>query len=132
MFEISNDLGKIQFSKNIIYRICADAVYAAGDARIQNYKGRYTTKKPGLLNAFSQGDDDFDDIVIEEAAEALRITVPIVVRFGVSISAVANAIIDHIYGETEYVLGIKPAFVKVVVTGTASKTIARRNIEFTR
>ena len=132
MFDVSNELGQIHFSKNVMYRICSDAAEQAGDARIQNYKGRYTTKKPGLLNAFSQNDIDDDSVVIEESEGAVRITVYIVVRFGVSISAVANSIIDYIYQQTELVFGVKPANVTVIITGTASKTIARRHIEFSR
>ena len=132
MFEITNELGQIHFSKNVIYRICSDAVNATGDARIQNYKGRYTTKKPGLLNAFNQNEVDEDDILIEESEGAIRITIYIVIRFGVSMSAAADAIIDHVYREMESVLGMRPANVTVIVTGTASKTIAKRSIEFSR
>ena len=92
MFEISNELGQIHFSRNVIFRICQDGADKTGDARIQNYKGRYTAKKPGLLNAFSSGDEDPDAIEIEETELGLVITVYIVVHFGVSISTTANAI----------------------------------------
>lgn len=132
MFEQTNDLGQIQFSKNVIYRICSDAAQAAGDARIKNYKGRYNAKKPGLLNAFSPGDDDEDAIEIVEAGQTLRLTVHIVVRFGVSISATAEAILDYVYREIESLFGIRPAHVTVIVTGIESKTIAKRHIEFSR
>ena len=40
--------------------------------------------------------------------------------------------IDHVYREMESVLGMRPANVTVIVTGTASKTIAKRSIEFSR
>ena len=132
MFEITNELGQIHFSKNVIYRICSDAAASTGDARIQNYKGRYTTKKPGLLNAFTPAEEDLDDILIEESEGAVRITIYIVVRFGVSISGIANDMIDYVYREVESVFGVRPACVTVIVTGTASKTIAKRRIEFSR
>ena len=132
MFDRTNEIGKIHFSENVIYKICADAVNKTGDVRIQNYKGRYTAKKPGLLNAFSSGEEDYDDIELEQTEDSVRITVYIVVRFGVSISNVAAGIIDHIYEQMEEVMGVKPAFVRVIVTGTASKTIAKRHIEFSR
>ena len=124
MFEISNELGQISFSKNVIYKICADAVELCdGNARIQNYKGRYDTKRPGLLTVFSQGDDDLDDVEIQMAGKT---------RFGVSISATAETIIDHVYEQTQQVFGVRPVSVTVVITGIASKTIARRHIEFSR
>ena len=133
MFERTNELGQIHFSKNVIYRICSDAVNRSGDARIQNYRGgRYTAKKPGLLNAFAPGEEDSEDIEITESGESIRITIYIVVRFGVSISTCANEIIDHVYGEMESLFGVRPANVTVIVTGTASKTIAKRHIEFSR
>ncbi len=134
MFEISNELGKISFSRNVIYRICMDAAEKSGEARIQNYKGRYTAKKPGLLNAFSQAEEEIEDkdIEISESELGLVITVYIVVRFGVSISGVAETMMDHIYEQMEQLFGEKPAQVRIVVTGTASKTIAKRHIEFSR
>lgn len=134
MFEISNELGQISFSKNIIYRICLDAARKATDVRIQNYKGRYTTKKPGLLLASAQTEEDIDerDIEIRETELGLVITVYVVVRFGLSMSQAAGVMMDHIYEQMEALLHEKPAQVKIVVTGTASKTIAKRNIEFSR
>ncbi len=132
MFEMTNELGQIHFSKNVIYRICSDAARSTGDARLQNYKGRYTTKKPGILNPFSQNEEDEDAVEFVEAGDTLRLTLYVVVRFGVSISATAEAIIDHVYYEIEALFGIPPAHVTVIVTGTVSKTIAKRHIEFSR
>lgn len=132
MFEITNELGQIQFSRNVIYRVCLDAVNATGEARIQNYKGRYTSKKPGRLNVFTQTEEDVEDIDIIETDQGLELTIYIVVRFGVSISGVANDIIDHICREMESLFGRQPSSVKVIVTGIVSKDIARRRIEFSR
>ena len=132
MFDISNDLGEIHFSNNVISKICMDAAEHAGDVRIQNYKGRYTAKKPGLLNAFSQTEEDSDGVEFTETEAGLEITIYVVVRFGVSISNVANSIIDYVYEQLESAFGVKPSFVKVIVTGTASKTIAKRHIEFVK
>jgi len=132
MFEISNELGQIHFSKNVIYRICHDAAENCdGEVRIQNYKGRYQTKRPGLLTPRTASiEEEGGAIEIQEADNGITIKVYIVVRFGVSISGAANTMIDHIYREVESVFGQKPLSVTVVVTGTASKTIAKRNIEF--
>ena len=133
MFEISNELGEIRFSKSVIYKICADAVeLCEGNARIQNYKGRYSTKRPGLLTAFSQQEEELDDIEIQMADQDVALKIHIVTRFGVSISGTANTIIDHVYEQMQEVLGIRPVSVTVVVTGIASKTIAKRHLEFTR
>ena len=133
MFEINNDLGQIHFSKNVIYRICSDAVNGTGDARIQNYKGgRYSGKKSGFWGTFGSSEEDFDDIDIVETGDSVRITIHIVVRFGVSISQTAEAIIDHVYREMASVLGTPPAHVTVIVTGIASKDVAKRHLEFSR
>lgn len=133
MFEISNELGQISFSKAAIFRICEDAVGSCdGNVRIQNYKSRYTAKRPGILTAFSSSDEDYEDIELEETAEGIFITVYVVVRFGTSISTAANRIIDHIYAEMESLFGVRPACVTVIITGVASKTIAKRHIEYAR
>lgn len=134
MFEISNELGQIHFSKNVIYRICSDAAdLCEGNVRLQNYKGRYTTKRPGLLTAFApSGEDDTDAVEIQQADNGITIKVYIVVRFGISMNNAANTMFDHIYQEMESLFGEKPLSVTIVVTGTASKTIAKRHIEFIR
>ncbi|MBQ9059799.1 MAG: Asp23/Gls24 family envelope stress response protein [Firmicutes bacterium] len=134
MFEISNELGQIHFSRNVLYRICSDAAdLCEGNVRLQNYKGRYTTKRPGLLTAFTpQNEEDPDAVEIQEADNGILLKVYVVVRFGISMNNAANTMIDHIYQEMESLFGQKPLSVTIVVTGTASKTIAKRHIEFIR
>ncbi len=134
MFEISNELGKIHFSNNVIYRICSDAAdLCDGNVRLQNYKGRYTTKRPGLLTAFTpSAEEDADAVEIQQADNGILIKVYVVVRFGISMNQAANTMTDHIYQEVEALFGQKPLSVTIVVTGTASKTIAKRHIEYIR
>ena len=134
MFEINNELGNIHFSKNVIYRICSDAAdLCEGNVRLQNYKGRYTTKRPGLLTAFTpSAEEDADAVEIQQADNGIIIKVYVVVRFGISMKNAANTMFDHIYQEMELLFGQKPLSDTIVVTGNASKTIAKRHIEFIR
>lgn len=133
MFERENDTGKISFSKNIIFTICADAVEnCGGTVAILHYKSRYTSRRTSLANVFGNPDTDEQDVLIEEDEEGLKITVYIVVRFGTSMQQAADMIIDHIYQQMEEVMRVRPAKVTVIVTGTVSKDIARRRIEFSR
>lgn len=133
MFNISNDLGQIHFSKNVIYKICRDAADSCdGAVRIMNYKGRSAAKKPGFMSVISQNEEEDTDIEIQEMDGRFRIKMYIVVRFGTSISAAADKIIDHIYDQMEALFSKKPSSVTVVVTGIASRDIAKRNIEFSR
>ena len=127
-------MGQIHFSRNVLYRICSDAAdLCEGNVRLQNYKGRYTTKRPGLLTAFTpQNEEDPDAVEIQEADNGILLKVYVVVRFGISMNNAANTMIDHIYQEMESLFGQKPLSVTIVVTGTASKTIAKRHIEFIR
>ncbi len=133
MFDINNDLGQIHFSRNVIYKICEDAAATAnGAVTILNYKSRYTGRKTGLFSMFSQGEEENNDIQIDETDQGVEITVYIVVRFGTSMKAAAEGMINHIYEQMEYVLNQRPAKVKIIVTGTVSKDIAKRHIEFSR
>ncbi|MFQ7473681.1 MAG: hypothetical protein ACLRLX_05695, partial [Anaerovoracaceae bacterium] len=53
-------------------------------------------------------------------------------HFGASIKRNTGKIIDYIYEYMEKIIGIKPKNVKVIVTGTLSKNIAKRHIEVSR
>lgn len=132
MLEMKNEIGYIHFSRDVIYRICADAVNQTGEARLHQFRGRYNAKKPVSSYSFVSTEEDYENIQVETTDSSVRIALYIVVRFGVSISSVANSIIDYIYEEMKKVMGEEPAFVKVIVTGIVSRTIARRQIEFSR
>jgi uncharacterized alkaline shock family protein YloU len=133
MFEIENETGKISFSNSIIYTICTDAADSCGgNVTILHYKSRYTSRRTQLLNSFGTNDTDEPDVVIEEGKDGLKITVYVVVRFGTSMKKAAERIIDHIYTQMEEVMRVRPSKVTVIITGTVSKDIARRHIEFSR
>lgn len=132
MFEAETKWGKIRFSKNVIFRICTEAVKSTGgNAAILNFKGRHKTR-PELFTAEPQIKEDSGDIVLEETDEGLVITLYLVLRFGASTTGTVEHIIDEIYEQVESVMGERPARVNVTVTGTASRDIARRHIEFSR
>lgn len=132
MFELETKWGKIRFSKNVIVRICTEAVRSTdGKAAILNFKGRHKTR-PDLFNAPREIRPDSGDLIVEETEEGLVITMYLVLRFGASINGTVEHIIDRIYEQVESVMGEPPAKVNVTVTGTASRDIARRHIEFSR
>lgn len=132
MFEMKTEWGEIRFSKNVITRIVTQAVESCrGNATIMNYRGKYKGV-PGFFSRLTPKNVESGDIVIEETEEGLVLTVYIVIRFGASLNNTVDQIIDRIYDDTEDVLDLRPAQVKVIVTGTASRDIARRHLEFSR
>lgn len=123
MLDINTKIGDIHFSENLIKNLIKDAVDSVGPkAQLNNYKGKYMYSSSGNLS----------NIVIEETEEGWDIVLFIVVSFGASISTVANNIIDKVYSNMEDMLDVKPHSVKVMVTGVASRDIARRKLEFIR
>lgn len=131
MFDINTDWGQIHFSKDIIRKICVDAVDSCeGKAVILNFRGKGRNKGEVL---FQQKKHHIpDDIIMEGDDDSLEITIYIVIRFGASIRGCAEAIIDHIYAQTEKVFGRTPVKVTVINTGTASKDIMARHMEFSK
>lgn len=113
-FDIETKLGNIHFSHNIINRIVENAIAECdGKVLLQNYRGG--------LNA--------SGVEFIETENGFRIKVYIVIKFGTSIKQTTSKIIDSIYENAEKILGEKPEKIKVIVTGVASKNIARRHIE---
>lgn len=53
----------------------------------------------------------------------------VVIKFGISISQTINELIDNIKNRITANIGVAPKSVSVIVTGTMSKNIAKRNIE---
>lgn len=131
MFDIQNDLGHIHFSKNIIRTLCEDAVDSCdGKAAVFNFKGKGKNKAEAVFNR--KGHPGNDEIIVEGEEDQLRITVYVVIRFGASIKGVAEQIINSIFDQLEEVFEVEPAQVTVINTGTASRDIIPRYMEFTR
>ena len=76
--------------------------------------------------------DDINNMEINYGENGLDLRIFVVLRFGTSITQVANQLVDDIHEKTKETIGIEPNSVAVVVTGMISKNIARRHIEVTR
>ncbi len=138
MFEKETDWGRIRFSKNVVYQICKNAVDSCdGAAAIMNYKGKGTNKgrnkgKGLALFQARRRKIDTDDIVIEETEKGLLLTVYVAIRFGTSIAATAEKILDLIAGQMEEMLNVRPLQVKLINTATVSTDLVPRHMEFIR
>lgn len=134
MFEMETEWGQIYFSRNVIRQICAGAVNSCGgSAVLMNYGGKSRGSR-GKGNPFvpKKARADSDSILIEEREDGLYITVYVVIRFGTSINDTANRILGFVFDQMKEVMNIEPKQVLVVNTGTASKDIAPRHMEFYR
>ena len=132
MFDIDTNWGQIHFSKDIIYRICMDAVDSCkGRVVIYNFRGKGRGKGETVLQP-RKGRAVHDDIHIEGSEEALLITIYIVIGFGDSIKGSAEHIINSIFDKLKDVFGVTPAKVTVINTGTASRDVIGRHMEFYR
>jgi len=133
MFDIETKLGDIHFSSNIINKIAEKAVDSCGGkVMLHNYKGALKDVMPVWASKMNLYDDSAASVEITRLGESYMMKVYVVIKFGASIKAVTSAIIDSIYENAEIILGKKPEKVTVVVTGVASKNIAKRHIEVSR
>ena len=122
--KLKTEYGTINLSKNIFYQIIRDSVAdTKGMARFGNTR----LFLPFLVNDESNCMKlDFDD-------DNVYIEVFLIVRFGVSISRIADEVMENIQKECITNFGTKPARTKVNITGVESKNkTIRRSIEFTR
>ncbi|MDO4869782.1 MAG: Asp23/Gls24 family envelope stress response protein [Bacillota bacterium] len=136
MLEIKTETGDIRFSKNVIKRIATDAVHQMdGKAYIYHYRGRYKNAMNGIGSRMSLYNGDKGDpgsIEVDDTDTGLRITVYLVVKFGVSIRSSCIDILNYIFDNVKSVMGEEPEIVKVIVTGVESNEIARRDLEYSR
>ncbi len=120
MFDRDTDLGHIHFTRSVIERIIKDAVEKCdGKVFLRNYKGKYRSIVQGT------------DYTIDITDAGTDIVVYVVIAFGAGIGRYSKLMLDYIYDTVEKVMGERPHYVKIVVTGVQSKDIARRHIEIT-
>ena len=121
---LRTDYGTINLSKNIYYDIIRSAVEAThGRARFGN---------AGLFLSFLINDES-NCMKLKFDEDNVTIDVYIIVRFGSSISRIADGILEHINGECITNFGKKPALTTIYVTGVESiRGTIRRTIEFKR
>ncbi|QIB69366.1 Asp23/Gls24 family envelope stress response protein [Aminipila butyrica] len=120
--------GSITIGKAVIAKIVTETVAQfRGKVRISNYKNKAMSfaAKLGVT-------DEMNNMEISMGAKGLDIKLYIVVKFGTSIGMVTNKLIGDIHDKVYQYTSIEPNSVAVVITGTMSKNIARRNIEVRR
>ncbi len=123
MYQIKNEKGTISLNKNIIGNIVVQAISEFQDRIfLCNQKGKIMPEDPRNSSMM--------DIVFEE--EEFTVKFYILIRFGTSINAVTNKIIDTIYEDINSTLGMRPQKVTAVVLGIVSKQVAKRNIEVSK
>ena len=137
MLELTTDFGTITVSKNVIARIVSEAI-----ADIDGFGGEvYLTNRRGkelkLKNAGGFVDNSGAmDIGMADTGITLRFFV--MLRIGMSITAVTNRMFDYISDEILAATGMMPEEMTIVITGMYtkdgkdSKTVAKRNIEIKR
>lgn len=133
MFDIETKLGDIHFSSNIVNKIVEKAVEdCGGKAMLHNYKGALMDVMPGWASKMNLYDESISSVEVINHESGYIVKVYVVIKFGSSIKAVTSQIIDSIYENTELIIGEKPKYVTVNVTGVMSKNIAKRNIKVSR
>lgn len=124
MGDFKTSLGTILIPKSIMHEVVMSAIEKTEDkARLGNAKLRvnFLINDPGNCISYDWKDNN------------LTMEVCVIIQFGNSISRVADQIIEDIFRGCESVLGIVPASVKVLVTGTDSAgKLIRRDIEIER
>lgn len=117
--------GNIIIEKAVIGEIIARVISQFGNkVMISNYKNKALSFASKMSINY-----ELNNMDISLGEKGLDIKVYIVVKFGTSIGMVTNNIIEDIRDRMIKFIGVEPNSVAVVVTGTASKNIAKRNIE---
>lgn len=119
------NLGEIVIPRSLIADIVVDEIRPFNDKIfLTNNKG----KIPNVVTrTFSAVTPSNIQVNIEE--RTIDVKFYIVIKFGVSISKTVNELIENIKNRIKANIGVAPKSVSVIVTGTMSKNIAKRNIE---
>ncbi|MDR2088038.1 MAG: Asp23/Gls24 family envelope stress response protein [Clostridiales Family XIII bacterium] len=117
-YEVKTQGGTIALDRAVLGQIIRRETAAfPGKVMLSNAKGKPV------------GDDSgFFDCAWSEAG-AFELRVFVVLRFGVSISAVTQELIRRLRTRIEALTGVRAARVVIIVKGVLSKHISRRNLE---
>ncbi|MBQ7606036.1 MAG: Asp23/Gls24 family envelope stress response protein [Firmicutes bacterium] len=131
MLELTTDFGTITVSKNVISRIISEAVDEfEGEVHLTNRKG-----KPLKLKNESGFVENSSAMDIKLSGDGIYIRFFVLMKIGMSISAVTNRMFDYITEEILAATGMTPAEMAIVITGMYTKEIknvGKRNIEVKR
>lgn len=123
------EYGEIMVTTHAVGTLILDIIdQFDGKVLLSNHKGRVS----GLVSRLS-GSDGIDNMEISFSDDGTpEIKIYVVIRFGTSIAKTTNKIIEDIHAAVTTVFGREPSSIFVVVSGTISKNIARRNIEVSK
>ena len=121
----NTEIGEIEISRSVLTRVVLDAVQAMdGQVLVTNKKG----KLQGTGGRF--GGDAADTIEIEVEGDRILIRLHALMRFGLSMQQLSDTLSERIRKGIVKVTGIAPSTVIIHVTGTLSKKVAPRDIEY--
>ena len=124
--ELTTEWGTIQISKNAVGSILDRAMAPLEDrAWIAGRRGMLGS----LADAVGMGDDYAELMMDVDADGRLTLSMDIIVRFGISIKAVTDGIIDTLRKGVTQLTGQPPRTIRIHVVGTLSKQLIRRDIE---
>ena len=125
MYKIESVAGDITIFRPVIIRIVAEAVKRqVGKAQLSNAKGQI----PGMGLSRFKSLDPADVIEVTSGPDGVDIRLYVVIRFGSSIGAVTDTLIQDIREDLRKMAAVEANSVAVVVTGLISRNIAPRNI----
>ena len=125
MYKIESVAGDITIFRPVIVRIAAEAVKRqVGKAQLSNAKGQI----PGMGLPRFKSLDPADVIEVTSGPDGVDIRLYVVIRFGSSIGAVTDTLIQDIREDLKKMAAVEANSVAVVVTGLISRNIAPRNI----
>lgn len=127
LYRFETEYGTISITRAVVVRIIQEAVGKFhGKVYISNAKGKVITGFISRIGYF----DDSANIEITMGSQGLDVRIFIVIRFGTSIGMVTSQLIEEIQSNITNFTGLKPNSVAIVVAGTLSQHLKRRNIEF--
>lgn len=129
LYRFNTEYGEISITKAVITTIIIEAVDRFdGKVLISSSRGKLV---PGLFTKIGYFDES-SNIEINMGPRGLDIRIFIVLKFGTSIAKATNQLIEEIQNNIKAFTTVEPNSVAVVVAGTLSRQLARRNIEVKR
>lgn len=120
MYTRKNETGTIHISKSVIGSIVIDVT-----DRLEN---KVLLCNPKGKTGFNEK-KSMSFLEVDVDGEELFIRIYVIVKFGVSISTVAEQVIDSVRAVVKATIGIEPRNVALSIKGVMSKNVSRRDIE---
>ncbi len=124
-FKETTNFGEIVISDDAISEIVLSEIRKyKNNIYITNSKGKRTSKVYK-----SVGGSSATNIDIISENNVIEIKMYLIFKFGMSIKKTTEELMENIRKQIELATGKNPKSITIVITGMASKKIARRNIE---